>query len=321
MFITKLSKNFNSNIVLIIDEVDKSCNNQLFLDFLGMLRNKYLLMKNKKDYTFHSVILVGVHDIKTLKLKLCPDSEAKYNSPWNIAANFKVDMSFNPEEIASMLLEFKEERSIDLDIKLMSEKLYFYTSGYPFLVSRLCQIIDEEDFSWTIQGLEKSVKYLVYESNTNFDDLIKNIENNSELYDFIQRIILDGEEISYIKTDNIISLGTLYGILNEENEICKIHNKIYELLLYNHMTMKKYRQKDSEEISNYNYKDNFIKNGTLDIEKLILKFQEFMKEQYSKKNKPFLERDGRLILLAFIKPIINGVGFDLKKYKYQKKRG
>lgn len=39
--ITKLSKKSSKNLVLMIDEVDKSSNNQFFLDFLGMLRSKF----------------------------------------------------------------------------------------------------------------------------------------------------------------------------------------------------------------------------------------------------------------------------------------
>ena len=33
-------------VILIIDEVDKSSNNQIFLSFIGMLRNKYLSKRN-----------------------------------------------------------------------------------------------------------------------------------------------------------------------------------------------------------------------------------------------------------------------------------
>ncbi|HLP58037.1 MAG TPA: hypothetical protein VK186_04370 [Candidatus Deferrimicrobium sp.] len=73
--------------MLMIDEVDKSSNNQLFLDFLGMLRNKYLKRDKPGEFTFHSVILVGVHDVKTLKTKMRKNSEAKYNSPWLLFAN------------------------------------------------------------------------------------------------------------------------------------------------------------------------------------------------------------------------------------------
>ena len=47
-------------VVLMIDEVDKTSNNQIFLNFLSMLRSKFLARKNGKDHTFHSVILAGV---------------------------------------------------------------------------------------------------------------------------------------------------------------------------------------------------------------------------------------------------------------------
>ncbi len=47
-FITDLIEFTEKKVVLIIDEVDKSCNNQLFLDFLGMLRIKYLLKNEGK---------------------------------------------------------------------------------------------------------------------------------------------------------------------------------------------------------------------------------------------------------------------------------
>jgi hypothetical protein len=40
-FITQFSRKTLRKVVLMIDEVDKSSNNQLFLDFLGMLRTKY----------------------------------------------------------------------------------------------------------------------------------------------------------------------------------------------------------------------------------------------------------------------------------------
>lgn len=129
--------------MLLIDEVDKSSNNQLFLSFIGMLRNKYLAREIGKDYTFKSVILAGVHDVKTLKAKLRPDETAKYNLPWNIAVDFNVDMSFSSKEISTMLQEYVTEKNITMDVDKISDELHFYTSGYPFLVSKLCQIIDE----------------------------------------------------------------------------------------------------------------------------------------------------------------------------------
>ncbi|MEL7598376.1 MAG: AAA-like domain-containing protein, partial [Clostridiaceae bacterium] len=229
--ITKIVIAASKKVILIIDEVDKSSNNQLFLDFLGMLRSKYLMANEGEEYTFHSVILAGVHDIKNLKLKIRNGEEKNYNSPWNIAEDFRVDLSFVVEDIATMLKEYCFEYKVNMNIESIAEKLYFYTSGYPFLVSKLCKIIDEiiiedEKKEWAVSYVDEAVKILLKEDNTNFQSLIKNLENNKELYNFIKRIVIDGQNISYVITDNIISQGTIYGIFKDEKGICKIQNRI-----------------------------------------------------------------------------------------------
>lgn len=320
-FITDMVEYVDRKVVLIIDEVDKSSNNQLFLDFLGLLRNKYLSSKEDMDITFSSVILAGVHDVKSLKIKIRSDQEHKYNSPWNIAADFDVDMSFSEREIETMLDEYTRLKNIELDKKYFAERLYFYTSGHPFLVSKLCKTIDEKilsakDTMWEREYIDIAVKEVLKENNTNFDSVIKNIENNSELYSFTKRIILDGENITYVRSDEIVNFGSIYGILKDEKGNCRINNKIYEQLIYNHMMMKLVRNDRYKIMSDYNYKSKFInEDNTLDIEKILMKFQEFMKKEYSAKKEAFLEDDGRLILLAFISPIINGAGFAFKEVK------
>ncbi|MCP4583269.1 MAG: AAA family ATPase, partial [candidate division Zixibacteria bacterium] len=145
-FITKLVRDMlpAKSVVLLIDEVDKNSNNPLFLTFLGMPRNKYLNRNKGQDYTFHSVILAGVHDIKTLKTKIRPDDERQYISPWNIAVDFEVDMSLAPREIESMLRDYSRDKGIRPDIPNIAWKLRYYTSGYPWLVSKMCKFIDEK---------------------------------------------------------------------------------------------------------------------------------------------------------------------------------
>lgn len=315
--ITKFIKLINREVILLIDEVDKSSNNQLFLSFLGILRNKYLLANMGRDYTFHSIILAGVHDVKNLKLKLRPDQEKKYNSPWNIAVNFNVDMSFSSKEIETMLKQYSKENETPMNTEELSEVLYYYTSGYPFLVSRLCQIIDENILKnkkekWITEHIEEAVKLILKENNTLFDDLIKNIENNNSLCELIERLLLIGEEIGYVGTEPLISLGSIYGILKDYNGKCVVHNKIFEHLIYNHLTAKKTIQNTS--LARYNFRNDFIKNNNeLDFQKILLRYQQFMKENHSRKDEDFIEREGRLLFLAFIKPIINGVGFDFKE--------
>lgn len=66
-----------------------------------MLRSLYLSREQELSTTFKSVILAGVYDIKNLKIRVRDDSEIRYNSPWNIAVNFNVDMSFNEADIST----------------------------------------------------------------------------------------------------------------------------------------------------------------------------------------------------------------------------
>ena len=81
--ITEFCKSVDKKVVLTIDEVDKSLDNQLFLNFLSMLRNMYLDREKFEDYnyTFWSVVLAGVYDVKSMKVKIRPDDEHRYNSP------------------------------------------------------------------------------------------------------------------------------------------------------------------------------------------------------------------------------------------------
>ncbi len=180
-------------------------NHKLFLTFLGMLRRKYLLKQSEP--TFHSVVLAGVYDIKNMKLKVRPEEEHQYNSPWNIASDYMVDMNFRVADIVSMLMEYETDVHTSMDVLAIAELIYDFTSGYPFLVSRICKIIDEkipgkESFpdlmsAWTREGLLESVKILLMESNTLFDDMVKKLDDSPILKQALMRILFKGERIPY----------------------------------------------------------------------------------------------------------------------------
>ena len=221
-----------------------------------------------------------------------------------------------------MLEDYSKDKNISMDIKEVSEKLYYYTSGYPFLVSRMCEIIDtkilpkRDKKEWLIEDIDTVFGMIIKESNPNFDVLIKNLENNTELYETVYSMIIEGTERSFKIHNPIINLSVLYGIVRQENEKVRIHNRVYEQLIYKYMSSKK----ENSNMSLYNFRDNFIEDSTLNIEKVLLKFQQFMKEQYSGKDEKFIEREGRLLFLAFIKPIINGQGFDFKEVQISEER-
>lgn len=240
--ITSLCTQAEQKVVLMIDEADKSSDNQIFLGFLGMLRDKYLKREMGRDSTFHSVILSGVYDIKNLKFKLRPDEEKKYNSPWNIAADFHVDMSFSAEEIAGMLQEYEEEHHVGMDAAGISELIYEYTSGYPYLVSRICQLADErlagtEDFPdkqdvWTRKGIVAAELMLRKQRSTLFDDMVKKLADFPKLKRMIQDILFCGSTYPFEEDNHLIALGVTFGFLKEHDGMVAIGNRIFETKLY-----------------------------------------------------------------------------------------
>ena len=323
--ITELVNKSHKKMVLLIDEVDKSSNNQLFLDFLGMFRDKYLNREDPSDYTFHSVILAGLHDVKSLKTKIRPETDAKYNSPWNIAADFKVVMELQPNEIVPMLEDYSQERGVPMDFQAIADALFYYTSGYPFLVSALCKMMDEEilpsrtDQIWTVFDIEIAADQMIKSerSNTNFDTLIKNLENDTALYDVVYKLVIENEPFNYNVHDPIINKGLLHGIFRNGTGL-SIHNRIYREVIVNYMTSKTLTSGQSLYIGTS--EPYLLANNGLDMRKVLLKFQELMQLEYAKRDADFLERQGRLLFLAFIKPIINGKGYAFKEVEISEER-
>ncbi len=288
--ITSIIESYDKDMVLIIDEVDKSSGNRVFMQFLGMLRNKYLSMNAKKDISFKSVILGGVNDIKNIKLKVRDEKDRVFNSPWNVAADFKVDMSFYPEEIETMLNEYSDETGINMDVNLIAHEIYSYTNGYPYLVSRLCKNIDEYiDKNWTIEGLQMAIKMTLNEHNTLFDDVIKNIENYEEIKNVVNEILVYGRQVSY--NPFAYEKGIMYGILTENDGKLVVYNKIFESLLYDYLIAQNELQRLSANFIEVD-KNEVIYDEKLNMEKVLIKFQQFMYEQYREEDEHFYEANG-----------------------------
>ena len=308
LVITEYCKKVRIPVVVTIDEVDKSLDNQLFLDFLGMLRNKYL-ERNRKGMqsTFFSVVLAGVYDVKNLKLKIRPELEKKYNSPWNIATDFNVDMTFHPEEIAQMLGDYENDVHTGMDIKAISEEIYKYTNGYPFLVSYICKMIDEQfDHEWITQSVVRAVKLIVQGGSTLMDDLSKNLEHYPDFREFMFQVAINSEDYAYTLLNPMVNMGNMFSYIQNRNGRVAVHNLVFEEALYLYFTVD-YSIKNSVRLSPF--LTNYIVQGRLNMEHVVTRFRDLMHEEYRDSTVPFLEKEGRLLFLTFLKPIINGTGF------------
>lgn len=305
--ITDFCQKCGRKVVLTIDEVDKASNNEVFVRFLGMLRNLYLDREKFSDetLTFWSVILAGVYDVKNLKLKIRPEEEHQFNSPWNVAADYKLDMTFNPQEISTMLADYENDYHFGFNIKEISEEIYKYTSGYPVLVSAVCKAIDEQlDKDWTLDGVLKGVKTVLRDENFTLLKYIKrNMEQYPELKTFLRAVTLDRIYINYYALNTPVDLARMFAYIRpDKNSRAQIHNLIFQQVLYEYFIAE-------NTLSQLNSNTGvFIdKNGDLNMPLIINRFKDLMSKKQNKEE--FLEREGRFMFICFLKPIINGTGF------------
>lgn len=312
---SSMCKNCPKPIVLMIDEVDSASNNQVFIDFLSQLRGYYL--KREKMPIFHSVILAGVYNIKNLKLKLRPDKEHQYNSPWNIAAKFKINMSFSANEIAAMLKEYEKDYDTGMDIPMITREIYDYTSGYPVLVSAICKYLDEDlpeeeklnapREAWSKEGITKAVKKILMDDAPLFESMIRQMKEYPDLKRMMQAILFQGKRITFNTDNPIIELASMFGYIVSHDGTIQVANRIFEMRLYSYFL-------SEEELTNAIYdeaqgnKNDYFQDNRLNMELVLKKFVEHFTDIYGENDEKFLETHGRKLFLLYLKPIINGKG-------------
>ncbi len=305
-------------IVMFIDEIDSASNNQVFLDFLAQLRLMYLEREADSDYpAFRSVILAGVTDIKHLKSKIRDDDQSKVNSPWNIAAPFNIDMSLSADGIKGMLDDYEADHNTGMDTANIAQLIYDYTSGYPFLVSHICQIIDEELVpdkfktladAWTRNGIDEAVKIILNEKNTLFDSLIGKLTNYPEIKNILHRVLMEGVSISYNAYNEGIGQLVTYGFIKSQNGKAVVANRIFETLLYNMFCTEGDIKNNVFTSEGTLAKNIFIKDGRLDMRLIMERFIKTYTEVFGPLEDKFKEKDGREQFLLYLRPIINGTG-------------
>ena len=313
------------------------------LDFLSQLRGYYI----DRDVTpaFQSVILAGVYDIKNIKRKIRSDEDHKNNSPWNmregneenesllsfddcprdhkepapydIAAKFRVDMSFSQKDITGMLEEYEKDYHTGMDIDTMAGLIYDYTAGYPYLVSWLCKCIDEDisgsrDFpdrrsAWTKAGFLEAEKLLLNDKNTLFESLVNKLTDYPELKDVLYELLFTGKAIPYNPLNKYIETAEMFGFIKNENGSAVISNRIFEAVLYNLFISEEYMDSKIYD-AGLREKNQFVSGGHLDMRRVLEKFVETFQYLYGDQNESFLEEAGRRYFMLFLKPIINGTG-------------
>jgi hypothetical protein len=220
---------------------------------------------------------------------------------------FKADMSFAKNGIEQMLTEYETDHNTGMDISEMAQLIFDYSSGYPFFVSKLSQLIDEEQLGWNKEGLLKAVNILLKEKNTFFDDLAKKLEDFPKMKELLKDILYNGYEESFNTYYKHIEIAAMFNYIKDVNGKVMIFNRIIETWMYNLFMVE-------EAIENRLYKEGQIdrsqsvEGNTLKMDRILEKCAQHFNDIYGDKDDKFCEDEGRRYFMLYVKPIINGTG-------------
>lgn len=114
-----------------------------------------------------------------------------------------------------------------------ADHIYNETRGHPYLVQRLCSLIEERggqtvtprEVAWAISQMLRG--------DDNLDRLIRQVSQEKELEEFVREIVLEGRKVPFSRVNPLVARLEVLGSIRGE-EFCAIRNPIYERALVNH---------------------------------------------------------------------------------------
>lgn len=136
--------------------------------------------------------------------------------------------------------EYEADHHTGMDTASIAAYIHDYTDGYPFLVSRICQLADTEVSrklpladAWTRHGIDEAVKLILSENNTLFQSITAKLTNYPELRASTRSILMEGTKLTYNPDQEDISQLEMYGLIRNDHNTVRVANRIFETRLYN----------------------------------------------------------------------------------------
>ena len=159
----------------------------------------------------------------------------------------------------------------------MARLIYEHTSGYPFLVSKLCKLMDEEvagserfpgaEDAWTYAGFLEAERMLLGEKNTLFESMVNKLYDFPELKDIVYAILFMGKESPYNALNEVIAAAEMFRFVKNVNGVVTIANRIFEMVFYNLFLTSAENQNTDIYKAAIQDKNQFVYAGHLNVER------------------------------------------------------
>jgi AAA+ ATPase superfamily predicted ATPase len=307
--IVYLCKELNKPVVILFDEVDCLSNGTL-ITFLRQLRDGYV---NRARFPFaDSIALTGMRNIRDYKIGIRDERQSLGSaSPFNIVAEALNLKNFSIHDVNILYEQHYKETGQEFSEKAV-EKVYYYTQGQPWLVNAIAReitvkILDSDFYKKIIpEYVDEAVHRIIMRRDTHIDSLLERLKER-RVQKIIEPLIL-GESQGYDSLDDDYQYVFDLGLVTLQDKQLIPSNPIYAEVMIRGLNSRSQLQ-----MNNIKYPPEmpfYLKDGVLDMKKLLIDFQSFWRknseiwvEQYRYK-----EAAPHLILQAFLQRVINHGG-------------
>jgi hypothetical protein len=307
-YLTNWSKSQTKPIVLLIDEAD-SLWDDVMVSFLRQLRDGF---QNRPQGFPKSIALVGLRDIREYRLKAKGDNPSLgAGSPFNVKAKSFFLAAFTHKEVKDLLQQHTDDTGQRFS-KAVVDKIYEFSGGQPWLTNALTnEIIVEmlgEDFSKTIRPnmVEEAKERLIATRQTHLDSLADKLRE-----DRVRKValaIVSGDSPLYDDWDDSLRYCRDLGIIKNERRVIAFANPIYREIITRVLNSSFEGVMTGQDMFDAPF---YLRpDGTMDMDKLLKKFQAFYREnsEHWLERFQYKEAGHQLMLMAFLQRIVNGGG-------------
>jgi hypothetical protein len=309
MSLSYLCQKLDKPLVILFDEVDCLSNGTL-ISFLRQLRNGYI---NRRRIPFaHSIALVGMRNIRDYKSKVRGDGETlRSASPFNIVADSLTLRNFTLEELVHLYAQHTEQTGQIIPFNVI-EKIYHETQGQPWLVNAIAKEIVvkilKNDFSEIINGVqvEQAAQTIILRRDTHIDSLMERLKE-TRVQKIIEPLIL-GKTQRYDLLDDDYQYVLDLGLVHEIDKNIAPSNPIYGEIIIRTLNFRS--QQEFEDIDSLPKTAAYLKDGKLDMKRLLSDFQQFWRENSEiwTERYQYKEAAPLMILQAFLQKMVNSGG-------------
>jgi hypothetical protein len=287
------------------------------ISVLRQLRAGY----NRRPLSFpQSIVLCGIRDVRDYRIHSSSEKAIiTGGSAFNIKAKSLHLGSFSKVEMTQLYQCHTDETGQKFSDNAL-EIAWLYSEGQPWIVNAIgyevCyEMKDFRDRSITItkNHMQQAVENLILRRDTHIDQLLDKLQED-RVRSVIEPIMTNKDDPKDVTEDDILYVRDL-GLIKIDKSI-RIANQLYKEVIPRALTF-------STQVTITHDSSWYVNaDGALDINKLMLAFQDFFRKHFDEWSADFQYQEAsvQLLLQAFLQRIVNSGGYIFREYGLGRKR-